>query len=140
MLDPHTQQRLKKSVEDQIGQDMGVLTRLRAEIEELRQRTQAIEPITTTSFSVVGADGGNNQIQFDPFLVQVVRVVDSNNHEYCLEAVTPTTDVRRLSADQFESGEPCTALGAMMKALDVKDLTALSPMIRRTDDSPFATR
>ena len=139
MLDPDTQQQLKESVERQIGQDMGVLTKLREEIGALRRLTKKIEPISTTSISLVGTDGGNNQIRFDPFLVQVVRVVDSNNNEYCVEAVTPTTDVAKLSADQFEpSGEPepepRTALGVMMQALGVTDLTTLSHMIRRNDD------
>ncbi len=135
MLDPDTQQRLKESVEHQIGQDMEVLDRLREEIGALRRLTKQIEPISTTSISLVGTDGGNNQIRFDPFLVQVVRVVDSNNNEYCVEAITPTTDVTKLSSEQFEtSGEPRTALGAMMEALDVKDLTKLSHMIRRNDD------
>ncbi|MCY3651042.1 MAG: hypothetical protein OXG40_14960 [Acidimicrobiaceae bacterium] len=85
--------------------------------------------------SLVGTDGGNNQIRFDPFLVQVVRVVDSSNNEYCVEAVTPTTGVRGLSAAQFDdSGEPRTALGSMMQFLGVRDLTALSHMIHSNDE------
>ena len=66
MLDPDTQQQLKESVEHQIGQDMDVLTKLREEIGELRSRTRRIEPVSATSISLVGTDGGNNQIRFDP--------------------------------------------------------------------------
>ena len=135
MLDPETHDRLKAAVFSQIGQDMGVLAVLRDEIEELRGHIRRIRPHTTTSMSLVGTDGGNNQIRFDPFLVQVVRVVDSSNNEYCVEAVTPTTDVGGLSDAQFNgSGEPRTALGAMMEFLGVRQLTALSHMIRRNDD------
>ena len=83
----------------------------------------------------MGADGGNNRIQFDPFLVQLVRVVDSSNNEYCLEAITPTTSVSALSRMQFdEDGEPRTPLGRLMDYLGVNDLTDLSHMIRRNDD------
>ena len=134
MLDPATQQQLKEAVFDQIGQDMSVLRDLRDEINVLRSTTRRINARTTTSISLVGTDGGNNQIRFDPFLVQVVRVVDSSNNEYCVEAVTPTTNVAKLSARQFDSsGVSRTALGAMMEYLGVDDLTHLSHMIRRND-------
>ena len=134
MLDPETQVRLKEAVFDQIGLDMSVLKGLRDEIDVLRPGIRRINARTTTSISLVGTDGGNNQIRFDPFLVQVVRVVDSSNNEYCVEAITPTTDVTQLSARQFDSsGAPRTALGAMMDFLGVSDLTLLSHMIRRND-------
>ena len=135
MLDPTTQNRLKTAVYSQIDQDMGVLAGLRTEIDVLRSSIQRINEQTTTSMSLVGTDGGNNQIRFDPFLVQVVRVVDSSNNEYYVDAITPTTDVAKLSARQFkQSGKSRTALGSMMKFLGVADLTALSHMIRRNDD------
>src|SRR5207247_2078472 len=83
----------------------------------LRQQVQRIQARTTTSISLVGADGGNNSLQFDPFLVQLVRVVDSSNNEYCLEAITPTTNVSRLSAAQFrDDGQPATALGELLRS------------------------
>ena len=82
---------------------------------------------------MVGTDGGNNQLQFDPFLVQLVRVVDSSDNEYCLEAISPTTELEKLNKRQFKSdGSPSTALGEMMVFLGVNSLTALSHMIRPT--------
>lgn len=61
--------------------------------------------------------------------------MDSSNNEYCLEAVTPTTDVARLSENQFdEHGAPVSALGRMMEYLGAEYLWELSPMIRRNDD------
>jgi hypothetical protein len=99
---------------------------------------QRIQARTTTSISLVGADGGNNSLQFDPFLVQLVRVVDSSNNEYCLEAITPTTNVSRLSAAQFrDDGQPATALGELMRDLGAEDLPRLTHMIRPgTGDAP----
>jgi hypothetical protein len=93
-----------------------------------------IQPRQTTAVSLVATDGGNNRIQFDPFLVQLVRVVDSSNNEHCLEAVTPTTDVPTLSKAQFEEDgtTPRTPLGAMMAYLQVSELTKLSQMITVT--------
>jgi len=134
MIDPATQAQLKEAIADCIGTDQGVLDALREEIRPLRNATRRIQPRTTTSISLVGTDGGNNQLQFDPFLIQLVRVVDSSNNEYCLEAVSPTTPIEKLNERQFDSnGAPSTALGEMMAFLDVNSLPALSHMIRPTE-------
>lgn len=134
MIDPASQSQLKEAIADCIGTDQGILNTLREEIRPLRSATRSIQPRATTSISLVGADGGNNQLHFDPFLIQLIRVVDSSNNEYCLEAVSPTTPLHKLNARQFNSnGSPHTALGEMMAFLGVNSLQGLSPMIRPTD-------
>ncbi|WP_080439692.1 hypothetical protein [Burkholderia ubonensis] len=131
MIDPASQAQLKEAIANCIGTDQGVLDALREEIRPLKNSTRRILPRATTSISLVGTDGGNNQLQFDPFLIQLVRVVDSSNNEYCLEAVSPTTPVQRLSERQFTAdGAPRSALGEMMAFLKVDSLSKLSPMIR----------
>ena len=102
MIDPASQAQLKEAIADCIGTDQGVLDALREEIRPLKSATRRIQPRATTSISLVGTDGGNNQLQFDPFLIQLVRVVDSSNNEYCLEAVSPTTPIGKLDKRQFE--------------------------------------
>jgi hypothetical protein len=135
MIDPATQAQLKHAIADCIGTDQGVLDALREEIRPLRKAMRRIQPRATTSISLVGTDGGNNQLQFDPFLIQLVRVVDSSNNEYCLEAVSPTTPTEKLNKRQFDSnGIPSTALGEMMAFLGVNSLPALSHMIRPTEE------
>src|SRR5690606_28276025 len=101
MIDPASQAQLKEAIADCIGTDQGVLDALREEIQPLKSATRRIQPRATTSISLVGTDGGNNQLQFDPFLIQLVRVVDSSKNEYCLEAVSPTTPVQKLNDRQF---------------------------------------
>lgn len=134
MIDPATQSQLKEAIADCITTDHGVLDALRSEIQPLKAITRRIQPRATTSISLVGTDGGNNQLQFDPFLIQLVRVVDSSNNEYCLEAVSPTTPIENLNNRQFDKeGAPRTALGEMMAFLGVDTLPALSHMIRPTD-------
>jgi hypothetical protein len=127
LIEPESHEKLRREIGERIRADRSLLDGLRAEIRPLRANVRRIQPRSTTSISLVGADGGNNSLQFDPFLVQLIRVVDSSNNEYCLEAITPSTDVRRLSATQFE--EP-SALGEMMRDLEVADLPGLSHMIR----------
>ena len=133
MIDPASQIQLKEAIADCIGTDQGVLDALREEIRPLK-RTTKIQPRATTSISLVGTDGGNNQLQFDPFLIQLVRVVDSSNNEYCLEAVSPTTPIEKLDMRQFNAdGSARTALGDMMMHLEVSSLRDLSPVFPRQD-------
>lgn len=134
MIDPASQAQLKEAIADCIGTDQGVLAALRQEILPLKTATRRIQPRATTSISLVGTDGGNNQLQFDPFLIQLVRVVDSSNNEYCLEAVSPTTPIQKLNERQFTpEGAARTALGEMMVYLGMETLPALSHMIRPSD-------
>jgi len=74
MIDPATQAQLKEAITHCIGGDQGILETLRNEIRPLRTATHRIQPRSTTSISLVGTDGGNNQLQFDPFLIQLIRV------------------------------------------------------------------
>ena len=137
MLEPESHEALRTQLRQRITDDRRVLDELRTEIRPLRNSVRRIQPRTTTSISLVGTDGGNNSIEFDPFLIQLIRVVDSSNNEYCLEAISPTTDVSALSASQFgPEGHPRTALGQLLVDLEVpkQDITKLSHMIRRNDD------
>ena len=131
MFDPGSHNQLRDEISDRIKEDRALLDQLREEVRPLRSAVRRIQPRTTTSISLVGTDGGNNQLQFDPFLVQIIRVVDSSNNEYCLEAITPTSSVSALSKRQFdEDGAPRTALGELMLFLGSQDLADLSHMIR----------
>jgi hypothetical protein len=140
VIDPQSQAKMRREINASIEADYDLLRQLREEIRPLRGDVRRIQPRTTTAISLVGTDGGNNKIQFDPFLLQLVRVVDSSNNEYCLEAITPTTDVSRLSANQFdEDGAPATALGRMMEYLGTEHLWELTSMIHRNhDDRPVS--
>ncbi len=129
MLESGSLTALQKEIERQVGEDKTVLDQLRAEIRPLASRTQKISPRSAASISLVATDGGNNQLRFDPFLVQLVRVVDSSNNEYCLETVSPTMSVSALSARQFDGPKGPTALGRLMQRLGVRELSDLSPMI-----------
>src|SRR6266850_7320672 len=130
MFEPSTQAQLKQAIAECIDGDKGMLDVLREEIRPLRQQTKRIQPRATTSISLVGTDGGNNQLQFDPFLVQLIRVVDSSNNEYCLEAISPTTPIDALGRRHFDKqGAPVSALGEMMKYLNAETLPRLSHMI-----------
>jgi len=131
VIDPESHRVLADEVRRQVEGDRRLLDELRAEIAPLRGQVRRLQPRSGTAISVVGTDGGNNQLRFDPFLVQIVRVVDSSNNEMCLEVVTPTTSLRTLADRQFDAdGSPSTPLGRMMEFLNVASLPELSSMIR----------
>lgn len=107
-----------------------LLDEICTEVQGLSTDARSIKPRTTTSISLVASDGGNNKLEFDPFYVQLVRVVDSYGKEHLLDAVSPSTDTDRLSERHWKQGqEPRTALGRMMRDLDCPVLHDLSHMI-----------
>jgi hypothetical protein len=140
MLNSDSQQLLRQMIADRMMTDTAILDQLRSEIQPLKSQVRRILPRSSTAISLVGTDGGNNRIQFDPFLVQLVRIVDSSNNEYCLEAITPTTSVVELSARQFDgTGNPQSALGELMDYLQVRELPQLSHMIRHNNSGQPAS-
>jgi hypothetical protein len=131
MIDPESMAALRRELRERMVADRALLDTLREELRSGLGETRRIMPRQTTAVSLVGTDGGNNRIEFDPFMAQLIRVVDSSNNEYCLEVITPTSDLAELSKRHVSEGTPNTALGKMMKFLGVSTLWELSPMIKR---------
>ncbi|MBC7338488.1 MAG: hypothetical protein H5U04_01240 [Firmicutes bacterium] len=134
MLEPETLRQVRELIARRAEEDRRVLDDLCREVRPLAGNVKPIRPRSTTAVSLVGSDGGNNRLLFDPFFMQFVRVVDSYGQEHHIECVSPTTDTEALSRAQFTpDGKPKTALGVMMTELGVDPplLWNLSPMIPR---------
>ncbi len=142
MFDPSELPVLRETIRNATTRDRRLLDDLRKDVRTLAGDVRAIQPRTTTSISLVASDGGNNKLVFDPFHVQLVRVVDSYGEQLCLDAVTPTTDTDAVSQSQFNyDGTPRTALGRVIIDLGVvsRTLAGLSHMIpegRKTRETP----
>jgi hypothetical protein len=130
MIELNSLTTLRTEMRRRVADDAVLLDELCGDVRPLRPATRRIQPRATTAISLVGTDGGNNKVHFDPFLIQIVRVVDSSHNEYCLEVVSPTSDVAEVSRrHRADDGTPLTALGRMMEYLGVQTLSELSTMI-----------
>ncbi len=145
MLSAESIARLRREVTATVVADGPLLDQLRQEIRPLQNCTRRLHPRTATAVSIVATDGGNNSLYFDPFLIQLVRVVDSSSNEYCLEVIGGSGNLDSISSRQLgDCDHPPTALGELMAYLTVTRVQDLSPMIRSDADgrplSPGWTR
>lgn len=141
MFDPDELPLLRTAIQDAAARDSHLLTDLRKEVKDhLSGKVKIVKPRSTTSVSLVASDGGNNELVFDPFHFQLVRVVDSFGKQLCVDVVTHSTDTDVLSRKQFkDDGSPRTSLGQVMVDLNINTLHELSPMIpdgRMVRESP----
>jgi hypothetical protein len=135
MIEPSSFDKLQSEIKHRIDEDRKILDDMQAEIRPLKGLTRRIHPRSATAISLVGTDGGSNQLRFDPFKVQLIRVVDSSRNEYCLEVITPRTATAELTKRHLsESGVAQTALGRMMKYLRISDLSDLSGVFQPEEE------
>ena len=131
MLDSSALANIRAHIRERLGEDSRILDELRSDIRSLAHQQRRIRPRAATAVSLVATDGGNNQLRFDPFLIQLVRVVDSNQRQRCLEVISPSMPINNLNRLQLDAeGNPKGPLGRMMRDLGVRRLEELSPMIQ----------
>jgi hypothetical protein len=126
MFDPDKLPELQALIRESTARDAVLLADVLKEVHQLKRDVVTIQPRNTNSISLVAADGGNNRIRFNPFYLQVVRIVDSNGAERFLDVVSPSTDTAALGRRHLDEQTP---LGRLMRDLNVDSLAELSPMI-----------
>lgn len=131
MIEPESIEQLSTEIAACVQRDARILDELRESVRRLKKNTRRIHPRVATAISLVGTDGGSNRIHFDPFMIQLVRVVDSAQNERCMEVITPSIDFDHLNARHFNSdGSGKTPLGKMMVCLKIERLELLSPVFK----------
>ena len=119
MFLPEQLPELHRQIRSQAARDFGILDELLGHARALAGGVRPIRPRSATSVALTAADGGNNAVAFNPFSLQIIRVVDSHGKELFLDVVSPTTDVAELSRGHLTRG---TCLGRLMS--DLGRLTA----------------
>ena len=135
MFDSDALEQLKRDVRETTARDRSLLENLLADVEVLRGQSVRIQPRTISSISLVASDGGNNKAEFNPFELQIVRVVDSHGAELLSKVVSPQTDLDALANWHTDSERPNDALGLLMKDLGCATLHDLSPMLNNSRKS-----
>jgi hypothetical protein len=120
---------LRRQIRAQAGRDKKALDELVAQARDMAGDVRPIKPRSATSVALTAADGGNNAVAFNPFALQIVRIVDSQGKELFLDVVSPASDIGELSRRHLNAGRPRTVLGRMMADLGVSDLRGLSPVM-----------
>lgn len=137
MFDPEELPDIRGRIQEQTRADATLLSEVLADVERIRPGVRAIQPRETTSVSLVASDGGNNKIEFNPFYIQLVRVVDSYGEALFLDVVSPTSDTTELGERHL--ADENSPLGKLMRDLKVKSLSELSPMLPARPRSPSWT-
>ena len=117
---------LRRKIRAQAALEARVLDELVKQAAGLAPHVRPIRPRTATAVALTAADGGNNSVAFNPFELQVIRVVDSQGKELFLDVVSPGTDIDELGRRHRDER---TVLGKLMDDLDAQRLSDLSTMM-----------
>lgn len=130
MFDPDNLDQIRAEVRGQTAADRRLLDDLRTDVRTHLTGGSVIRPYAATAMSLVASDGGNNKLVFDPFNIQLVRVVDSLGRQLFLDVISPTTDPDVLYKKHAASGDP---LGVLMADLGLSSINQLSHMVPKGD-------
>lgn len=131
MFLPEQLPELRRRIRAQAALDARVLNDLVSQARDLAPAVRPIRPRTATAVALTAADGGNNAVAFNPFQLQLIRIVDSQGKELFLDVVSPGTDINELSRRHVRQDTP---LGQLMTDLGARRLSDLSPIM--TSRSP----
>ncbi len=132
MLQIETLDALRISMEQTVQDNRTVLEKAMDQVRGLNNDFRILKPRTITSFSMVASDGGHNKIEFNPFSLTVVRVVDSKGKELFVDCVSPSTDIDALAKHNLDAD---TKVGRLMKGLGVTRLPDLSTALNPKENS-----
>ena len=77
MFLPEQLPELRRKIRAQAALDARVLDDLVQQARDLAPLVRPIRPRTATAVALTAADGGNNSVAFNPFQLQVIRIVNS---------------------------------------------------------------
>jgi hypothetical protein len=126
---------LRTQIADAAEADRAAFDEALADVRRLRSERRAIQPRDANYISLVASDGGHNHLEFNPFALQIVRVMDSYGRQILLDVAPARADLLAVGRRHLVHGEPKSTLGRMMVDLGVETLPDLSPVLKANPDS-----
>lgn len=126
MFSPSQLEQICAAIERQTITDRALLQELREDVRTALRPSLVIRPHTATAVAFVASEGAKNQLAFDPFSVQLVRIVNSQGNQLFLDVISPRSDPDELVDRHRQAGD---ALHVLMEDLGAKNLHELSPLI-----------
>ena len=150
MFEDQERAALVASISDRITkEDRKLLDDIIADVRRfgLKRSIRQIRPYSSTTMAIVSSDGGNHGVKFDPFHIQLVRVVDSDGQTLALRSVAVTTDLDQLFGDEMRTlrdGSPspvATLVDDLRKATGraIRGFSDLCPSIQIDPQGPDHT-
>jgi hypothetical protein len=126
MFEPASLDEARNAIARQVQAEQALLQELRTDVRTLLHPSHMIRPHSATAVSFAASEGATNRLVFDPFSVQLVRIVDSQGRQRFLDVISPRTDPDELSERHHQAGD---SLHVLMTDLGVEHLSELSSMI-----------
>src|ERR1700733_9511727 len=92
MFEPRHIEEIRKAIERQTVAERALLEDLRREVRTALHPSLVIRPHSATAVSFAASEGTSNRLVFDPFSMQLVRIVDSQGRQLFLDVISPRTD------------------------------------------------
>jgi hypothetical protein len=126
MYEPQQLEEICGAIRRQTAADSSLLGELRDDVRTALRHSKVIRPHSATAVAFVASEGANNRLVFDPFSMQLVRIVNSQGRQLFLDVISPRSDPEELVERHRQAGD---ALHVLMEDLQVTHLNELSPMI-----------
>ncbi|MGC8553972.1 MAG: hypothetical protein ACP5NA_00550 [Candidatus Acidulodesulfobacterium sp.] len=116
-----------------------VVKELRNFAKKIKDNIKILRPYTATAVSFVSADGGNNNIKFNPCVLELVRVVDSRGVQCAIDPIFGNSNATNLN-ERVERIKPLKRLCADLGLNRLSDISYLLAGIGQQDKTAAAVK
>ena len=118
-------EQIRQRIQSAYAIEEPILQRFRGFAARLKEGVKPIRSYSVNAVSFVSADGGDNRLYFNPAVIELIRVVDSNGNQCALDAIASNAKSDSLNA-RAENGSPllveplqklCSDLGTNVSGL-----------------------
>ena len=90
-------EQIRSRVRDAYEIEEPVVQKFREFAKRLKNEVKQIRPYSANAVSFVSTDGGDNRLYFNPAVIELIRVVDSQGNQCALDAIAGNTKYNSLN-------------------------------------------